>query len=126
VRLDQVANVIDSVEDNKNISLIYNKQGGQPAINLAIMRQPGSNTNRRHRRGAGAAADVPVDPAAGREAADPRRPLAQHREAFSDIQMTMLITLALVVFVIFLFLQQRLRDDHPALALPFSILAPSR
>ena len=45
VRLDQVANVIDNVEDNKNASWLYT-QGRRPrrAINLQVMRQPGSNT----------------------------------------------------------------------------------
>ena len=44
------------------------------------------------------------------------------REAFSDIQLTMLITLALVVAVIFLFLHNGSATLIPALALPFSIL----
>jgi len=122
VRLDQVANVIDSVEDNKNISLIYNKQGGQPAINLAIMRQPGSNTI--------AVTDAVrallptfqsiLPPAVKLQIRGDRS--RNIREAFSDIQMTMLITLALVVFVIFLFLHNASATIIPALALPFSIL----
>ena len=44
------------------------------------------------------------------------------REAFSDIQWTMLITLVLVVAVIFAFLHSGSATLIPALALPFSIL----
>src|SRR3979490_1849330 len=43
-------------------------------------------------------------------------------EAFSHIQLTMLVTLALVVAVIFLFLHNGSATLIPALALPFSIL----
>src|SRR4051794_2613758 len=48
VRLDQVANVVDSVENVMNGSWFYTKPDGQPlkqrAITLQVMRQPGSNT----------------------------------------------------------------------------------
>ena len=44
------------------------------------------------------------------------------REAFKDIQVTMLITLVLVVGVIYLFLHNGSATLIPALALPFSIL----
>jgi len=47
VRLGDVANVIDSIEDDKNFSRIfggeYGKDGTQ-GVNLSVMRQPGSNT----------------------------------------------------------------------------------
>jgi hypothetical protein len=38
VRLDQIANVIDNVEDNKNASWLYTKAGARRAINLQVMR----------------------------------------------------------------------------------------
>src|SRR5260370_24613979 len=44
------------------------------------------------------------------------------RAAFKDIQVTMLVTLLLVVGVIFLFLHNGSATLIPALALPFSIL----
>src|SRR5207253_4895591 len=44
------------------------------------------------------------------------------RAAFSDIQLTMVVTLALVVGVIYLFLHNGSATLIPALALPFSIL----
>src|SRR5439155_614148 len=42
VRLEQVAGVLDNVEDNKNASWLYTKAGARRAINLQVMRQPGS------------------------------------------------------------------------------------
>src|SRR5204862_558285 len=48
VRLDQIANVIDSTENVYNGSWFYSKENGvtmsQRAITLQVMRQPGSNT----------------------------------------------------------------------------------
>ena len=97
VRLDQLANVIDNVEDNKNASWLYTKAGARRAINLQVMRQPGSNT-------------IEVTDAVRallpsfQEALPPSVHLTIRgdrskniREAFSDIQWTMLITLLLVV-----------------------------
>src|SRR5438094_2881664 len=44
VRLEEIANVKDSVEDERTISWMYSNKGGERCINLFIMRQPGSNT----------------------------------------------------------------------------------
>ena len=122
VRLDQVATVLDNVEDNRNASWLYSKAGRRRAINLQVMRQPGSNT-------------IDVTDAIRRLLPSFERelPPSVHlevrldrsrniREAFKDIQWTMLITLALVVAVIFAFLHNGSATVIPALALPFSIL----
>src|SRR5262249_61782428 len=44
VRLSRIANVIDDVENNLNASWLYEHDGGQRAISLSVLRQPGSNT----------------------------------------------------------------------------------
>jgi HAE1 family hydrophobic/amphiphilic exporter-1 len=122
VRLEQVANVLDNVEDNKNSSWLYTKGGARRAINLQVMKQPGSNT-------------IAVTDAIRQllPSFESQLPPSVHlsirgdrskniREAFSDIQWTMLITLTLVVGVIFAFLHSGSATLIPALALPFSIL----
>jgi HAE1 family hydrophobic/amphiphilic exporter-1 len=122
LRLSQVANVIDDVEDNHNVSYLYTKEGAQRSISLSIMRQPGSNT-------------IEVTDAIRKLLPSFRAtlPPSVHltvrgdrsrniREAFSDIQWTMVITLLLVVAVIFAFLHSGSATLIPALALPFSIL----
>jgi HAE1 family hydrophobic/amphiphilic exporter-1 len=126
VRLDQVANVVDSVENVMNGSWFYTKPGGKPlqqrAITLQVMRQPGSNT-----------IDVTDSVRALLPSFESQLPPSVHltprqdrsrtiRAAFKDIQVTMLITLLLVVGVIYLFLHNGSATLIPALALPFSIL----
>jgi HAE1 family hydrophobic/amphiphilic exporter-1 len=129
VRLDQVANVIDSIENVMNGSWFYTKPGGptapplkQTAITLQVMRQPGTNT-----------IEVTDAVRALLPSFESQLPPSVHltprqdrsrtiRAAFKDIQITMLITLLLVVGVIFLFLHNGSATLIPALALPFSIL----
>ena len=126
IRLSQVANVIDSTESVFNAAWYYTKDNGIPtsrrAITLMVMRQPGTNT-----------IDVTDRVQALLPSFESQLPPAAHltvrqdrsktiRAAFSDIQITMLITLALVVGVIFLFLHNVSATLIPALALPFSIL----
>jgi HAE1 family hydrophobic/amphiphilic exporter-1 len=123
VRLDQLATVIDSVEDDKTASWLWMKDGVRvPTVGLQIMRQPGSNT-------------IAVTDAVKSQIPtfQSRLPPAVHltlmrdravwiRAAFRDIQFTMLLTLALVVMVIFIFLRNAWATVIPALALPFSLL----
>src|SRR5437763_10346020 len=126
LRLEQVANVIDSVENVFNGNWYYSKGAdGAPRIQRSIMlqvkRQPGTNTI--------AVADAvrqllptfekQLPPSAH---LTPRQDRSRNiRKAFSDIQVTMLVTLVLVVGVIYLFLHNGSATIIPALALPFSI-----
>ena len=125
VRLDQVATVLDSVEDNKQSAWVFTKAGAQRALYLMIMRQPGSNTievsDAVHRLLPSLEA---VLPSAARLTIftggfDRSKAI---REAFRDIQWTMLATLILVIAVIFAFLHSGWVTLIPALTLPFSIL----
>jgi HAE1 family hydrophobic/amphiphilic exporter-1 len=123
VRLEQVARVIDSVEDDKTASWLWMRDDLRvPTIGLQIMRQPGSNT-----------IEVTDTIKSQLPLFNTRLPPAVHltlmrdravwiRGAFRDIQVTLLITLVLVVGVIFLFLRNGWATIIPALALPFSLL----
>jgi hydrophobic/amphiphilic exporter-1 (mainly G- bacteria), HAE1 family len=125
VRLRDVAKVLDSLEDDKNFSAIYGGEFGTKGtrgVNLAVMRQPGSNT-----------IEVTDKVKALLPAFQEQMPPAVHmtvrgdrskniREAFEDIQFTMMATLALVIMVIFLFLRNFYATMIPAMALPFSIV----
>ncbi|HWW83051.1 MAG TPA: efflux RND transporter permease subunit [Vicinamibacterales bacterium] len=122
VRLSQVATVIDSVEDNKSGSWLYTKDGNQRAIILDVSRQPGSNviatTDAIRRLFPAFAAELPPSihlMVRGDHSLNIRK-------SFKDIQITMLVTLVLVVGVIYLFLHNGSATLIPALALPFSIL----
>src|SRR5258707_2226516 len=129
VRLDQVSNVIDSVENVFNGSWFYTKPNGnnapalkRTAITLQVMRQPGSNiiavTDAVRALLPSFESQLPPS-----VQLTPRQDRSRTiRAAFKDVQVTMLITLVLVVGVIFLFLHNGSATMIPALALPFSIL----
>jgi multidrug efflux pump subunit AcrB len=122
VRLEQVANVEDSVEDDKNASMYYDKKGSRKAISLMVMKQPGANTiqtiDEVKRLLPVIQAQLP--PAVQVKIRSDRSKTI--RESFHDIQVTMIVTMALVILVIFLFLRNVSATLIPAMALPFSIV----
>ncbi len=129
VRLEQVATVLDSVENVFNGSWFYTKPNGpagppskRAAITLQVMRQPGSNTIEVTDavRALLPTFQAQLPPAVQLTVRMDRSRTI--RAAFKDVQVTMLATLALVVGVIFLFLHNGSATLIPALALPFSIL----
>ena len=125
VRLDEVAHVIDSVQDDKQISYIYGGgfgNQGTRGVNLAVMRQPGSNTIEviDNIRKLMPTLRAQMPPAMELSIRGDRS--KNIREAFNDIQFTMMATLALVILVIFLFLRNLSATMIPAMALPFSVV----
>jgi hydrophobe/amphiphile efflux-1 (HAE1) family protein len=122
VRLEEVANVKDSVEDERNTSWFVTKNSYERAINLMIMRQPGTNTievtDAIRRLLPYFQSQIP--PSVNLQIRNDQS--RRIRSAFQDIQFTMLATLVLVVLVIFLFLRNLSATIIPAMALPFSIL----
>jgi len=122
VRLEEVANVIDGVENDKNASWVNTADRVERAVNLGIMRQAGSNTIQ-------ITDDIKRVIPALQAHLPPSVNLAIRgdqsnniRQAFRDIQFTMAITLGLVIAVIFLFLRNASATLIPSMALPFSIL----
>ena len=122
IRLDQVANVLDSVETTTQRAWLFTKAGQQRVITLSVQKQPGTNV-----------IDVTDAVRAVLPSLEAQLPSSLHlsvrvdrsktiREAFKDVQVTMLVTLVLVVAVIFLFLHNGSATLIPTLALPFSIL----
>ena len=123
VRLSQIATVLDSVEDVRNVTWLYRRSATTGrAIQLDVLRQPDTNV-------------IAVTDAIRRlfPAFEKQLPPSVHllvrgdhskniRKAFGEIQLTMAVTLVLVVGVIFLFLHNASATLIPALALPFSIL----
>ena len=122
VRLEELGELKDSVEDDKTASWFYTKDDDQRAIVLAIQRQPGTNTI--------AVTDsvknlLPIfaqelPPSVHMDILYDRSQTI--RESYEDVQWTMLFTLGLVIAVIFLFLRNVSATVIPSLALPFSIV----
>jgi hydrophobic/amphiphilic exporter-1 (mainly G- bacteria), HAE1 family len=122
VRLQELGNIIDGVEDEHTASWFYTPDGETRAITLGIQRQPGTNTI--------AVADAVKNLLPQFRA---ELPTSIHmdvlydrsdtiRESYRDVQFTMALTLALVIMVIFVFLRNVWATVIPSLALPFSII----
>src|SRR5215469_4046027 len=125
VRLNEIAHVIDSVQDDKQIARMYGREFGKAGANvvqLQVSRQPGSNTIQviDKIRQLLPFFNSQIPPAAHLVIRGDRG--RNIREAFQDIQFTMAATLGLVIMVIFLFLRNLSATLIPAMALPFSIL----
>jgi len=122
IRLNEVANVVDSVENELNASWVYSGGNVSRAIRLEVQKQPGANTievaDRVKALLPAFEKQLPESVTMGLRG-DRSRTI---REAFIDMQRTMAITLLLVVVVIFLFLRSGRATIIPALALPFSLL----
>ncbi len=122
VRLSDLGNVVDGVEDPHTASWFYTGDSVQRGITLGIQRQPGTNTI--------AVADA-VKALLPQFRAE--LPTSVHmdvlydrsdtiRESYGDVQVTMALTLGLVIMVIFVFLRNVWATVIPSLALPFSII----
>ncbi|WP_449256538.1 efflux RND transporter permease subunit [Bosea sp. (in: a-proteobacteria)] len=119
VRLGDVAKVIDSVENTQTRS----QYDGIPAIVLAVQRQPDANTVEVVDR---VKAMIPafeeqLPAAASLSLLNDRS--TSIRQAVDDVQFTLLLTVALVVMVIFVFLRRLAATFIPAVAVPISVIA---
>jgi HAE1 family hydrophobic/amphiphilic exporter-1 len=117
VRLDEIAKVYDSVENDK-IASWFN---GNRAIALAIFKQPDANTVAVVD---GVLAKLPVlraqiPPSVKIDVAMDRS--QSIRQSVSDVEETLLIAVGLVILVIFLFLRSASATFIPALAVPISL-----
>jgi hydrophobic/amphiphilic exporter-1 (mainly G- bacteria), HAE1 family len=118
VKLNQVANVIDSVENDK-IATWFNDAR---AIVLAIQRQPDANTVSvvDEVRQALPAMRAQVPPAIQMQPLFDRS--ISIRAAVANVQETLTIAICLVIMVIFLFLRKISATIIPALAVPVSLI----
>jgi HAE1 family hydrophobic/amphiphilic exporter-1 len=118
VKLDEVARIYDSVENDK-IATWFN---GTRSIVLAIQKQPDANTvavvdavraklpSLRAQIPPSITMDVTLDRS------------VSVRESVADVEETLLIAVGLVIVVIFLFLRSASATFIPALAVPISVL----
>jgi hydrophobic/amphiphilic exporter-1 (mainly G- bacteria), HAE1 family len=122
VRLSELALVRDGSEDERTMAWNYADKDFKQGINLMVFRQPGSNV-------------IEVNDAIKKMLPSLQKQLPPTvnltirsdrskniREAFADIQMTLLLTMALVIGVIFVFLRKASATIIPTLALPFSLV----
>ena len=118
VRLDQLANVVDGVENDKLIAW-YNNQRG---VILAVNRQPGTNTvevvDNIKRLLPEFEREVPpsVKLTVAFDASE------SVRQSIHDVEFTLSLVVCVVVLVIFLFLRNISATLIPGAAVPFSII----
>ena len=118
VRLQDVAEVLDSVENVRNLGLA----NGQPAILVILYRQPGANiidtVDRVIAQIPALKASIPTDIDV-KVAMDRTTTI---RASLAAVQRTLLIAIALVILVVFLFLRTFRATAVPAVAVPISLL----
>jgi HAE1 family hydrophobic/amphiphilic exporter-1 len=118
VRLAEVASVIDSVENNQNTSSI----NGEASILLQIQRQPGANTVATVAAIRAALPGLVSQLPASVKVSVLNDRSISIRQSVHDVNLTMLLTIALVVLVILLFLRQLAATLVPSISLPVSLL----
>jgi HAE1 family hydrophobic/amphiphilic exporter-1 len=118
VRLGDLGNVVDSVQDTKRASWF----NGQRAVVLAIQRQPGTNTVAVAERVKAVVSDLRSQIPPSVEIATLNDRSITVRASVDDVKFTLFLALCLVVMVIFLFLRNLRATAIPALALPMSLI----
>ncbi len=118
VRLEELGQVIDSVQNDKVASWFNNRR----AIVLAIQRQPGTNTIEvvNAIKAVLPQLEAQIPPAVSVSVLYDRS--VSIRESIQDVQFTLLLTICLVVLVIFLFLRNFSATVIPSLAVPMSLI----
>ncbi|MCL2346246.1 MAG: multidrug efflux RND transporter permease subunit [Desulfobulbus sp.] len=118
VRLEDVANVIDSVQDVRNAGMV----NGQPSVVLILSRQPGANiidtVDRVKALMPQLRASIPA--AVDFNVAQDRTTTI--RASLRDVELTLMISISLVILVVFLFLRNGRATLIPSVAVPVSLV----
>ena len=118
VRLSDVAEVTDSVQDIRNLGLF----NGDPAVLIIVSKQPGANMIQTIDRIMGLLpqlrASIPADITIN-VAMDRTQTI---RASLKDIEQTLVIAVLLVILVVFVFLRSWRATLIPAVAVPVSLI----
>ncbi len=118
VRLRDIAEVVDSVEDTRNLGL----SNGKPGVIIAIFRQPGANMIETVDR---IMAILPflrasISPSLHLSVAVDRTTTI--RASVHDVEVALMISIVLVIFVVFAFLRNVWATIIPSVAVPLSLI----
>ncbi|HVU19879.1 MAG TPA: efflux RND transporter permease subunit [Rhizomicrobium sp.] len=118
VRLSDVANVSDGVEDVRNIGMA----NGKPAINVILSGQPGANVIDTVNRVKALLPELQaaIPPSIKLIITNDRT--GTIRASVHDVETTMMISIVLVVLVVFLFLRNGRAALIPSVAVPLSLI----
>src|SRR5882762_11038582 len=122
VRLKDLGQVVDGVENDKTASWYFDAKGLRRGIILAIQRQPGTNTVE-------VVDSIKALLPSFRTVMPPSVDVAtlydrsvSIRSSVNDVKFTLFLALVLVILVIFLFLRNLSATAIPSMALPMSIV----
>jgi HAE1 family hydrophobic/amphiphilic exporter-1 len=117
VRLTDVARVLDDVQNNRTAAWL----GKDRTVTLQIERQPGTNTVEVANAVKALLPDVEAQLPAGVDVSIVYDRSQTIGESVRDVKYTLMLTLALVIMVIFLFLRSISATIIPSMALPMSM-----
>ncbi|HEY4219435.1 MAG TPA: efflux RND transporter permease subunit [Gemmatimonadaceae bacterium] len=118
VRLGDVANVMDDIQNNKSASWYDDER----SVNLMVMRQPGTNTVLVADNVKAALAEIEKGlPPALKVRVQYDRSITINN-AVADVKFSLVVALVLVVLVIFFFLRNAVATMIPSLTLPMAII----
>ena len=118
VRLQDVADVQDSVEDIRNMGIA----NGKPAVLMIVFRQPGANIIDAVDRVKALIPQLQGSIPAGIKLDVALDRTTTIRASVTDIQITLLISIVLVVLVVFVFLRNLRATFIPSVAVPLSLI----
>jgi multidrug efflux pump len=118
VRLQDVATVSDSVEDIRNTGLV----NGKPGVLLIVFRQPGANIIDAVDRVKDVLPQLQASIPAGIKLEVALDRTTTIRASVADIQITLIISIVLVVLVVFVFLRNLRATLIPSVAVPLSLI----
>lgn len=122
VRLEDIGNAIDDLDDNKMKNWYLGSEGVYPTNVVFVRRQPGANAVELRNAVMAVLPEIRAQLPPALDLAIVRDDTETIQASFHDVQFSMLLALILVVMVIFLFLRNASATLIPSLALPFSII----
>jgi multidrug efflux pump len=118
VRLSDVANVYDGVEDVRNLGMA----NGKPAILVILFRQPGANIIQTVDTVKAALPQLQASLPPSIRLFIANDQTISIRASLHDMEITMAIAIALVMFVVYLFLRNARAALIPCIAVPLSLV----
>ncbi|MGB6564273.1 MAG: efflux RND transporter permease subunit, partial [Candidatus Binataceae bacterium] len=118
VRLSDVADVIDSVEDVRNAGLV----DGTLSVLIIIFRQPGANIIDTVDRVTAAMPQLQASISPAIKMAVVLDRTTTIRASVNDVELTLLISISLVIMVVFLFLRNARATVIPGVVVPISLI----
>src|SRR5205085_1523421 len=118
VRLDQVAAVSDSVEDIRTVGLADTK----PAVLIILFRQPGANIIETVDRVRALMPELEAEVPPAMNLAVVMDRTTTIRASVHDVQLTLMLSIGLVILVVFVFLRNLRATLIPSVAVPISLV----